>query len=214
MWKGDDYTVSLEGPVSLNYEIEDSDWVSPYVWQLCDDWVINTARKLETFYAIDLVMDTYGGEELDKPVLDIVGGQIFLTGMAGLEELCPYIFYAIENDPTGWEDIDYSGSFEAEHDWVTVFGGEDAQIPMALNEVGGILGLTGKTIGGLSLLVLMISMMATVARRNMITGAASIVLIVLIMALGAWMGFIAYAAIGVAAIIAITFMAWVMWFSR
>jgi len=214
MWKGADYSISLEGPVTTDYEIEDSDWVGPYVWQLCDDWVINTARALETFYAIDLVLDSYGGEILEKPILDIVGGQIFLIGMPGLEDLCPYSFYAIEKDPGGWEDIDYSGSFEIEHDWVTTFGGEDAQIPMALEAVGGVFGLTGKMVGGIGLLALMISMMATVARRNMVTGAASMVLVVLILAVGAWMGLIAYAAIGVASIIAITFMAWVLWFSR
>lgn len=212
MWKGDDYTISLSGPVTTEYEIEDSDWVGPYIWRLCDDWVINTARDLEAFYSIDLVMDKFGGEDLEKPILDIVGGQIFLIGMAGLEDLCPYVFYAIEHDPDSWEDISYSGSFEAEHDWITVFGGEDAQIPIALNEVAGVFGLTGKMVGGVGLLGLMIAMMATVARRNMITGAASMVLMVLVLTTGAYLGFIAYAVIGVATIIAVTFMAWVLWF--
>ena len=156
-------------------------------------------------------METYGGEALDKPILNPLGCEIFLAGMPELEELCPYSFYVIVHD-LEWGESEYGGEFEESHDWVEILGGEGAQIPTAITEMAGVFGISPQIFGAVSFFILTIAMMATVVGSGTMSIVPGLVLGILVLTVGAWMGFVAYAALAVAAAIAITFFMWIVWF--
>jgi len=221
VWGGE-YTVRLIGndnaPISLaeaSHTLEDTDWIGSEKWRLCNYWIIDTAQSMEVYYSTTLTVTQWdfgsGMEELDYPILNLLGGELFLKGTPGLYKVCPNTFYVIIHDPE-WDEIDYGGSFERAHNWTTLLGGPTAQIPSALNATANIFNIDGKLFGGLAFLGLSIALMAAVVGKGVMGTAPALVIGVLVLTVGTWLGFIAYALMAVLSAIVVTLMVWVLWF--
>ena len=211
-WQGDDYIISIEGPANYVWEIEDTDWMDAYQYQLCSDgWVIDTALTLETYYGVDLVLDEWEGNALDVPILNVQGGLMFQAGMADLEEICSEIFLVIEHE-FDWSDPEYSDTWAATHNWVTILGTSNtSQIPLAMNTIGSVFNLGGSVIVGLAFFCSVIAMGAMVSGQGIARTGVFVALAIVMLSIGAWLGIIAYALIAIAAILTMLFFVWIIW---
>ena len=211
-WQGEDYIISIEGPANYVWEIEDTDWMDAYQYQLYSDgWVIDTALTLETYYGVDLVLDEWEGNALDVPILNVQGGLMFQTGMADLEEICSEIFLVIEHE-FDWSDPEYSDTWAATHNWVTILGTSNtSQIPLAMSTIGSVFNLGGSVIVGLAFFCSVIAMGAMVSGQGIAGTGVFVALAIVMLSIGAWLGIIAYALIAIAAILTMLFFVWIIW---
>lgn len=212
-WQGDDYYISIEGPANYIWQLEDTDWMDAYQYQLCSDgWVIDTALELETYYGVDLVLDTWEGNDLDVPILNVQGGLIFQKGMGDLEEICSEVFLVLEHK-FDWSDPTYSDdAWTASHNWVTILGTSNtSQIPLAMSTIGSIFNLGGSVIVGLAFFTCIIVMGAIVSGGGIAGTGVMVAMSIIMLSVGAWLGIIAYALIAIAAILVVLFMVWILW---
>jgi len=213
----DNYTIRMEGnPAkfstpypSASYTLQPIDYIGSEPFWL-GEWIISSAQVLEDYYGVNLTMDSIGNETLPYTILNEIGCEIYMTGIPGIEDLCPERFYITTWSP-GEEEPGYNTTYQDTLNWInrTSANGSSGQIPMALNETGNLFGVEGKTIGlSIGFIVwLVVVGFTTRGTKDIPTGMgiAAIVFAVL-----AWMGLISLQPVLLATGFAVLVVLWII----
>ena len=115
-------------PPSYDYELLYNDWKGANLFQL-DAWMRGIAQDIEDYYSVDVYTEVIGDTTLPagQGVLTTTGGEIFLEGMPGLDELRPYLFYAVVRElimPEG----EWTQEYQESLDWAAQVGPDVADV--------------------------------------------------------------------------------------
>jgi len=175
------------------------------------DWLITSAHTIEDYYGINLTMDTIGNETLPYTVLNEVGGRIYMTGIPGIESLCPERFYAIYWQPQ-YTNGTFTNAYQNTLNWVnqTSTVGSAGQIPTMLNTTGEIVNLGGNTIG---MVIIFIVYIAVVGIALRIIGSVpwAVVIGTPVLVAGGWLGLIPLAVIMILAAMSLMAVLWIVY---
>jgi len=194
---GDNYTVRMEGtPAKFTvpypydeYELVPVDYVGSETFWL-GEWVITSAQVIESYYNVNLTMDSLGNETLPYTILNSLGCEIYMQGIPGIEELVPERFYEVSWSPEYTEE-GYTNKYQDSLTWInqTSTEGATGQIPAALTEAGGLFNLDGKAIGWILMFILYIAVVG-IGVRAIDNVPVAVALGVPVLLLGGWLGFI------------------------
>ena len=202
------YIVGLIGAFGDNpdtyYTLQSTDWRGTDL-TLLDNWVINTANTLSTYYGTDLTVYVTGKGE----VLNEEGGIIFATGIPGLSVLRPDLFQVAvhipEYDPSGWDN-----TFDGITDYEAQIGSTGATF---LSTLGTIVGINGQAAGIVLILLVYLLAAGWIVYKGG-NATVAILLAIPIALLGVWLRLISMVILGaIAAVIALFFIV-SFWWSR
>ena len=214
---GDNYTIRIEGnPTKFSvpypyadYKLQPVDYIGSETFWL-GEWLISSAHVIEDYYGVNLTMDNIGNETLPYTILNELGCEIYITGILGIEDLCPERFYITTWSP-GEDEFEYNTSYQDTLSWInrtSTVGGE-GQIPQALNATGNLFGVDGKTVGlGIGFIVWLVVVGFTTRGTHDIPVGMGIAAIVF--ALIAWMGLITLQPVMLAAGFASLIVIWII----
>lgn len=218
----DDYIIRMEGtdvkfdtPLpSASYTFLTTDWVGNEKYWL-KNWVINEAENIGEYYSGDadmLLIREIGDQTLPEPILNELGGEIFLTGIPNLNLILPELFYQTSWSPDV-SDTDWTHKYEEGLVWqekLSTTGDDTGQIPSTLNAIGNQINLSGKAVGWLLAFILYA---VTVGIAVYATGkiATGVVIALPVLVAGTWLGLVPMAAVMVAAALAVLAAVWLFW---
>lgn len=198
----------VEYPFSDYYTLNPTDWVGSELFWL-DEWVRGVAEDMETYYGEDFIATTIGDTTFPDGVLTYLGGQVFIDGMYGLEEVRPNLFYVLVRSQE-WESSEYAHEYQESLDYETQLG---TQIATAIDDTADIFGVSGRLFGGVGIFVVCVGMIGLFAgtRASPFGTMGAVVLAVPVFIMGAWLDLIPIAVIAVVATFCILFFVWIMW---
>lgn len=214
-WGDSDFKVRIYGnpdqfspSPSAEHVLVPTDWVGSELFWL-DEWVRDTADLMETYYGEDFIATELGGTTFPDGVLTYLGGQIFLDGMPGLENVRPNLFYVLVRSPE-WEDSEYPHQYQESLDWETQLGTQTAE---AIGGMADVFGINGRLFGGIGIFVLCVGMIGIFAASKASTFGTlgAILLIIPVFIMGAWLDLIPIALIAVLSTFAIFMLVWILW---
>ena len=213
----DNYTIRMEGnPAkfsapypSTSYTLQPIDYIGSETFWL-GEWIISSAHVIESYYGVNLTMDSIGNETLPYTILNELGCEIYMAGIPGIEDLCPERFYITTWSP-GEEEPGYNTTYQDTLNWInrTSTNGSSGQIPMALNETGNLFGVEGKTIGlGIGFIVwLVVAGFTTRGTKDIPVGMG---IAAIVFGVIAWIGLISLQPVLLAAGFAVLFVLWII----
>lgn len=213
-WGDSDIKISIEGNAdqwasapSYDYTLLPTDWLGADLFWL-DEWVRDIAQDVETYYGIDVYTETVGDVTLPtgEGVLTQTGGDIFLLGIPGLDELRPHLFYVVVHEleaPTG----ERARTYEETTTWETEVGPHVASV---LNTWGGLVNLDGYMFGGLALFAIYIGIVGIGLYK---TGEPAIAtaLAIPMLAGAMYLRLIPFALMAIVGIILLIMTVWLIW---
>lgn len=215
---GSNYTVQMEGTSakfddpepSVSHTLSPTEYIGSETFWL-GEWIISSAGVIEAYYGINLTMDSLGNETFPYTILNEIGCEVYMTGIPGIEELCPERFYTIAWQPE-YSETDYTNLYQDQLNWVdqlSTIGGE-GQIPTILNATGEQVNLSGQNIG---MLIIFIAYIAVVGIALRIIGSVpwAIVVAIPILLAGGWLGLIPLAVILIMAAISVMSVIWIVY---
>jgi len=129
----------------MDYTLQGADWMGSDLNRL-DSWVRSTATRIEDYYGTTLTVYIAG----KGIVLNEDGGVIFANGVPELEKIRPNMFEIVSSVP-GWDQGDFTQEYSRSLAWQTFMG---SQLTRVFTAIGNNFGLSGSTIGVLSVLLI------------------------------------------------------------
>lgn len=201
-----EYYVGIRGafgsyPEDL-YQLQSDDWMGSDLG-LLDDYIIISANTMSDYYGVEMTAYVAGKGN----VLNEEGGILVATGIPSLTIIRPDLFQVIIYVPT-YDAGDWTLAYDLTNDWEAKLGSNTVDM---LNSGASIIGISGKDLGIIGLIILYILLVAFVVMRHGNPLIAT-VLPIPIALLGAWIGLISFVVLGViAAISMLLFVATFIW---
>ena len=215
---GSNYTIQMEGTSakfddpepSVSHTLIPTEYIGSEPFWL-GEWIIDSAEVIEEYYGITLTMDSLGNETFPYTILNEMGCTIYMTGIPGIEELCPERFYVIAWQPE-YSETDYTNLYQDELNWIdqlSTIGGE-GQIPAAFNATGEQVNLSGSLIGTIIIFIFYIAVVGIALR---ITGSVpwAVVVAVPVLVAGGWLGLLPLAVILLMAAMSLMSIVWIIY---
>ena len=212
------YNITMNGSASkfdtptpsVTHTLTPSEYVGSETFWL-GEWLISTAQVIEDYYGINLTMDTIGNDTLPYTILNEVGGSIYMTGIPGIENLCPERFYVIYWQPQ-YTNGTFTNTYQNTLNWVnqTSTIGSAGQIPTTLNATGAVINLSGNNIGMVIVFIVYIAVVG-VALRIIGSVPWAVVVGTPVLVAGGWLGLIPLAVIMIMAAISLMAVIWIVY---